>query len=191
MLARRGAVAGPEREPAEHDLRFGGGRKVAGDEERIAGLGQGLDAGLFRVEDGLAVAEQHRRPLGVVLRPEFERGRVEAGRGLVALERRRTVSRLRQREPGPLVEAGVRGSRGTGVLECLLVVVRARLCVILGAAQRLDPLRGLSVLLGAPCPWDASIGHVTDEEVAEGVFGLPLDGRTALAQDELLALERA
>ena len=62
--------------------------------------------------------------------------------------------------------------------------------MILRAAERVDPLGDGSMLRGALGAWNLPVRDVADERVREGVLGLALDGRTPLASDERLALER-
>ena len=68
-------------------------------------------------------------------------------------------------------------------------MVREHLGVILGPAEPLDPLSGEPMLLGSSRTRDLAVGHVSHEQVPEGVFALSRDRGPALATHELLPLE--
>jgi hypothetical protein len=62
--------------------------------------------------------------------------------------------------------------------------------LILLTPERLDPFCGANVLVRALRPRDLPVRDVPDDDVAEGVLRLPLDGRAAFAPHELLPRER-
>jgi hypothetical protein len=67
--------------------------------------------------------------------------------------------------------------------------MRQHLGVILGTAERIDPLRGTTVFVGAGGARDLPVGDVADQKVPEGVFLVVLDRRPPFASNEVLALE--
>ena len=62
--------------------------------------------------------------------------------------------------------------------------------MVLGTAERLDPLGDAPVLRGALGARDLPVRDVADERVRERELALALDRRAPLAADEALALER-
>ena len=68
-------------------------------------------------------------------------------------------------------------------------MVREHLTMVLGAAQRVDPLGDEPVLLGALAARDLPVGDVAQEHVGEGPLAFALDGGPALTRKESLALE--
>ena len=131
------------------------------------------------------------RALGVAGRPELERGLEESPRRSEALQAGGPVACVHEGGAGPTFEVGGRRPARARIFERPLVVVGAGLGVILVTAERLDPLGGLAMLLGAAAPRYPPVGDVEQEEVAERVLGFALDRRGPLPADELLPLERA
>src|SRR6266508_3252487 len=109
--------------------------------------------------------EQQRRALAIVFRPESERATVEAGGGGVRAQRGRPVARAAEREPGARRELGRRLSCGLCELERRGVVVCEQLGVILLAPERLDPLGGRDVLVGACGSRDLPVTDLANEHV--------------------------
>ena len=62
--------------------------------------------------------------------------------------------------------------------------------MVLASAELLDPAGGEEVLLRPLASGNLAVGDVADEQMPEGVFAVALDSASALATDELLALER-
>ena len=126
----------------------------------------------------LCRANEELRVGGSLLGPELDRCRVEPPCRLKRAQRECTVAGFTQRglAGSSRVARGRRRPRG-----------RARARSSSGArasrrdpraAQRLDPLCGEPMLLGSSRTRDLPVGHVSDEEVAEGVLTLsPTDGR--------------
>ena len=137
------------------------------------------------------VAEvQHEVPAaGDVAGPEVERGLVIAQSRAEGIQGTRSVAGLTQGEPGRGLERHGLLSRRPSELQGAEVVVGEHLGMVLGSAERIDPFRGQTVLLGPRGAWDLAIRNVADKEVAEGVLQLPCNGRTALPAHELLPLE--
>ena len=69
-------------------------------------------------------------------------------------------------------------------------MVREHLGVVLGPAENLDPLRRVSVLLGALGAGDLSVRDVADERVGERELRLARDRRSALLAYERLSRQR-
>ena len=68
--------------------------------------------------------------------------------------------------------------------------MREHLGVVLAPAELLDPAGGEEVLLGPLGSRDLAVRDVPDEQVAERVLAVAVDGARPLAADELLPLER-
>src|SRR5437868_2117943 len=60
-----------------------------------------------------------------------------------------------------------------------------QLGLVVGSAERLDPLGCEPVLVGTLGTWDLSIRDVANKHVVERVFRLSLDGGAPLAANEL------
>jgi hypothetical protein len=76
-------------------------------------------------------------------------------------------------------------------LERLLVVVREQLCVILWPPEPFDPLAGAPMLLRPCASRNLPVRDVAEQHVLEGVLGVAGDGRSPLAPNEILPLQRA
>ena len=63
--------------------------------------------------------------------------------------------------------------------------MRERLGLVLGPAERLDPLGGQAMLLRPAPAGNLTVGHLADEQVPERVLALGGDGRAPLPADEL------
>ena len=145
---------------------------------------------LSRFQIAADEAEEHDRPLGIVLGPEVERpfGRFallsrtrsattldrRLRARLSALEWRKTSSLARRRRRTPLR----RGSGGRASRH------------VLAAPERLDPGRREQVPDRSLGTRDLPIRNVTDECVAERVLELTRDGARAETPDEFFLLER-
>jgi len=132
LLAPQDVLASSEQpqDLGAEDFRHGGARVVAGGEEGVA-----CDRGVALVPDLGAEAllgerEEHPRAFRIVLGPELQRALVVADGRLERAERRGTVARLAQGEPGRPAELGGVGSRRER-LQRAHVVVRAQLRVVL------------------------------------------------------------
>jgi len=75
------ALALAKREVSEHDLRLGGRLPITRSEKLVARFRQHVLPCALGLEARLSIAEKKPRPGRVVLGPELERVRVEAGSG--------------------------------------------------------------------------------------------------------------
>jgi len=98
------ALALAKREVSEHDLRLGGRLPITRSEKLVARFRQHVLPCALGLEARLSIAEKKPRPGRVVLGPELERVRVEAGSGSESVEAGGAVARLAEREPRPLRE---------------------------------------------------------------------------------------
>ena len=181
----------PPRQVADQELRLRGRVPLVRREEAVPRLGQLLRSRIAVEREGPAVAEQQRRALGIVRRPEVHRGRVCALGGGVRPEGVRPVARRSQREPGRALQRRRVQAGGSGQLERGPVVVGEQLRPVLQAiaAERPDPVGRLAVLLAPRAARDLSVRHVSDQEMEERVFGLSADRGTARPADEPPALQ--
>jgi len=135
------------------------------------------------------VRQEQPRAFRTFLRPELERGRVGARRGVERVQRHRPIPRLAENETPPLRKMLCRQAARLRQLERHRVVVGKRLGMVGGPSQRLDPLRDGFVLLSPFGARDLPVGHLTDEQVPEGVLRLVADRRPRRALDEAFPLE--
>ena len=130
---------------AEPRLGLGGRLDLAGaqDSSSLASARTASSSGDV-VDAAARVGEQQLRPLVVVRRPELERrARRSAGRG--GRRRARAPGRRRREPPAapaPRARRSARRPRLAPSSSASQVVVREHLRVVLGPAERLDPLRG-------------------------------------------------
>src|SRR5438067_9654865 len=163
---------------------------IAGSEQLSARLLELLFTLFVAQEPDLAVAKHELAALGIVSRRQRERVHVVVLSLRERVERGRPVSRLSQRDSRAALDRGDVETCGPRELERALVVMRDRLGVVFGTAERLDPLGGSPVLLRAISARDLAVRDVADERVLEGELALAGDRRATGALDELLALER-
>ena len=95
----------------------------------------------------------------------------------------RAVASASERDPRPVAHLDPQ-------LVARREMVRDELGMIIGAAQRLDPVGRAHVLLASRRAWDLAVGDVADEHVPEHVLRLAADSRAALAAQDPLAVER-
>jgi hypothetical protein len=81
MPQRRRLRPPPRGQPGEQHLGLGRCFAVAGRQQRGAGIGQLLVAGLLRMKQGRPQAEQQTRTFGIVSRPELQGGPIPARGG--------------------------------------------------------------------------------------------------------------
>jgi hypothetical protein len=90
----------------------------------------------------------------------------------------------------PLHEGGGILGRSTLAVERGEVVVGEQLAVVLGAAERVDPLSRTAMALGPTPAWNLVVGDVAKKLVAEGIFHVACDRRAARPLNELPPHER-
>jgi hypothetical protein len=187
--ARELACASRPRERGEDQLRVGGSLDVAGGEQRVRGFDDHVLVAAHSVLDP-GGSQQQTGTLGVVRRRQSERASIEPAGRRERVQRKRAVAGLA--ESPRRTEGDVFRQRDSGSLSELQrghVVVREELGVILGTAERLDPLRGAEVLLGAGGARDLAVGDVPDEDVEERVLRVAGAGRASFPAEEVPPLE--
>src|SRR5207253_8568441 len=105
-----------------------------------------------------------------------------SGRG-EGIQGERTVTGTPERRPRPFRERLHVPADRSDVFERREVMMRNRLGVILGPAERLEPLRGPQMLLAAPRAWNLSVRDVAHQRVVEDVLALSAGGRPILAEE--------
>ena len=186
------AVALAAQQPAQQRPGLCRPFPVAGLQQRLGRLGEQLGAGQLGVHAGLAEPEQPRRAGRVAGGGQLQRSGVEAGRGVEGVQGGGPVAGLPQRGPGPSgQQLGVLPAGRPGELQRPRVVVGQQLGPVLGpvGGKRGDPLGRPAVLVGPGPPRELPVGDVADQDVAEGVLGLPRHRRAALGAQELAGLE--
>src|SRR6266571_2403842 len=130
--------------------------------------------------------EEQRRSCLVVVRHQLERVREVAVGPRQRTERRRSIAGLTERSTCARSEPVDLLPRRSHKLERARIVMRDRFGVVVRTAERLDPLRGSDVLLGALGSRDLAVRDVADEQVLERKLRLALDGAAARTLHELL-----
>src|SRR5262249_17764507 len=147
----------------------------------VADFGQLVTCSLDRLrallrspdEESTCTSEERLRSHGVRFRRKLDCSLEVAGCGAEGIDLECTLARAKQRELC-LVDQPLVAPAGSE-LERLSVVVRERFRVVAGAAKRLDPHCGASMLLRATRAWDLRVCDVADEDVAEGILALVFD----------------
>ena len=103
---------------------------------------------------------------------EFERALVEACRGRKRVEAECAVASLSEGSAGSLGERPGLCPRRPSELERAAVMVREHLRMVLGSAERLDPLGCEAVFLDARRARDLCVGDVPDEDVRKRILRL-------------------
>ena len=129
-------------------------------------------------------------PLGIVLWPELDCELVIPRRGREGIEGEGTVPCVPERDSRGLRQRLDVLAGRTRVLDRGRIVVSHHLRVVLGAAERLDPLCSGQVLVRALRTRDLLVRDVADERVPKDVLVLACDRAPPLAAHELLARER-
>ena len=171
-------------ELGEDDLRLGSSCAVAGSEQPVSGCDESRGARPGSSVESATQMELEPRPLGVIRRPQLECLLVETCSCGEGVQSERSISRASKRE------ARTVSKRQCGVkVECREIVVGDRLGVVVGPAQRLDPLRRDPVLLSSVGPRDLPVCDVSDEDVPERPLAVIRDRRGLRMRYELLPLE--
>src|SRR2546423_4016342 len=189
MLEGPIALASMPPELGEQRLVFGRPLPPTRLEERGPGLLEHVLPGRFTAEERRPVAKEQGRSLGIVLGPELERGPVEPGRRPVGVKAEGAIPGLAQCRTRTVGDSGDVEPRRLRQIERADVVVGERLRVVLGPAERLDPLGRPPVALRSGRPRDLAVGDVSEQEMAERVLRLARDRGTTRPLDELLSLE--
>ena len=156
---------------AQRDLGFGGLFALTFGEEQVASLleqGQSVESRVATGRPTSPVAEQESPATGITGRPELEGIAVEAAPRSLGVEPVRALARLAERDSRPVGNRVHRLAGSPGELERARVMVGEHLRAVLAVgAERLDPLGGAPMLLGASCARHLAIGDVADEDMAE------------------------
>ena len=190
MLARAVALAPVPPHLGQERVGLGGAFVIAGRHQCLPGL---LECPLSPLVAGevpsLCELQEKTGSSGVGFRPELEGVLVIPRGGGVRVEGVGPVSRISEGTSRGVGKLAVVEAGGTRVVDCSHVVMREHLGVILGTAERIDPLRGTTVFVGAGGARDLPVGDVAYQQVPEGVFLVVLDRRPPFASNEVLALE--
>ena len=175
----------------EERLRRRSARPVPARHEGVSRTFEGFSGAIAAdVEERLGPLEEEVGDRRVVLRREVERTAVVTGGSAECVERCGAIAGQCARPSNLLFESHVGAPARLHELEGGLPVVREHLGVVLGSAERLDPLGDSAVLCRALGARDLPVRDVPNEGMAERVLALVLDRRAPLAPDERLAFER-
>ncbi len=176
---------------SEEGFRFRCARTVAGFEERVTRLLEGLDRVVVaHGKEGLRAAQVQHGRVGVVHSRKLDRPRVVSCGGSEGIERRRAIAGGGVRPARKSRELCIRPTRRAEELERRLAVVHEHLRVIVGTPQRLDPRRDRAVLCGALRPRDLPVRDVANECMTKGELDVVLDRGLPLSSNEALPVER-
>jgi hypothetical protein len=161
---------------AETGLRLGRAFAIARPKQGVTRLRERLVETFVTGEDlREAEAKQETGPLSVVLGPQLERfGKVMHSRG-EGVQRIRALACIAQRHTRRSRQITEVAPCGACIVDRREIVVREHLGVILGTAERLDPLGGQPVFFGAISAWDLTVSNVAHEQMTECVLLVLLD----------------